>query len=266
MAAKVKVDQIETVDGTGNITLNNSITMASNKTLPAASLTGTLPAIDGSNLTGVGGVGISDSADATAITIDSSEQVTISNSNSADNTLTIEALNDNGNEANVKLAGDISGAGMGSGEVAGSIQYFNNTDHIASISGMRDGGDEGQLSFKTRDTSDSAPTERFRITADGRGLSQFTAKAWVYFNGNDTVAINDSHNVSTITDNGTGDYNVNFTNDMSNASYCVVTGNRWDDKKTGNGARATDTFRLVTVLNNNTLSDSSDTDAVVFGD
>ena len=43
MAAKVKVDQIETVDGTGNITLNNSITMASNKTLPAASLTGTVP-------------------------------------------------------------------------------------------------------------------------------------------------------------------------------------------------------------------------------
>ena len=51
MAAKVKVDQIETVDGSGNITINNSVTMASNKTLPAASLTGTLPAISGANLT-----------------------------------------------------------------------------------------------------------------------------------------------------------------------------------------------------------------------
>ena len=112
--------------------------------------------------------GIDDNATSTAITIGSDEQVTISNSNSADNTLTIEALNDNGNEANVKLAGDISGPGMGSGEVAGSIQYFNNTDHIASISGMRDGGDEGQLSFKTRDTSDAAPVERMRIDSAGR--------------------------------------------------------------------------------------------------
>ena len=53
MAAKVKVDQIETVDGSGNITINNSVTMASNKTLPAASLTGTLPAISATNLTAI---------------------------------------------------------------------------------------------------------------------------------------------------------------------------------------------------------------------
>ena len=44
MASKIKVDQLETADGTGNITLNNDIAMASGKTLPAASLTGSLPA------------------------------------------------------------------------------------------------------------------------------------------------------------------------------------------------------------------------------
>ena len=53
MAAKLKVDQIESVDGSANVTLNNSITMASGKTLPAASLTGTLPAINGASLTGI---------------------------------------------------------------------------------------------------------------------------------------------------------------------------------------------------------------------
>ena len=51
MASKIKADQFETLDGSGNITLNNSVTMASTKTLPAASLTGTLPAISGANLT-----------------------------------------------------------------------------------------------------------------------------------------------------------------------------------------------------------------------
>jgi len=55
MAAKLKVDQIESVDGSANVTLNNSITMASGKTLPAASLTGTLPAISGANLTSLPG-------------------------------------------------------------------------------------------------------------------------------------------------------------------------------------------------------------------
>jgi len=54
MAAKLKVDQIESVDGSSNITLNQSVTMASGKTIPAASLTGTLPALDGSSLTGTG--------------------------------------------------------------------------------------------------------------------------------------------------------------------------------------------------------------------
>ena len=43
MAGKIKVDQIETVAGTGTITLNNDVAMAATKTLPAASLTGTVP-------------------------------------------------------------------------------------------------------------------------------------------------------------------------------------------------------------------------------
>jgi hypothetical protein len=49
------------------------------------------------------------------------------------------------------------------------------------------------------------------------------AKAWVMFNGQGTVAIRGSFNVSSITDNGTGDYTVNFTTAMANANYSVVT-------------------------------------------
>jgi hypothetical protein len=63
MASKIKADQFETLDGSGNITLNNSVTMASGKTLPAASLTGALPAISGANLTGVTSVGGATGAD-----------------------------------------------------------------------------------------------------------------------------------------------------------------------------------------------------------
>ncbi len=48
-----------------------------------------------------------------------------------------------------------------------------------------------------------------------------SAKAWVNFNGTGTVAIRRSFNVSSITDNGTGDYTVNFTTAMVDANYAV---------------------------------------------
>jgi hypothetical protein len=45
------------------------------------------------------------------------------------------------------------------------------------------------------------------------------AKAWVNFDGTGTPSIRGSFNVSSITDNGTGDYTVNFTTAMPNANY-----------------------------------------------
>ena len=54
------------------------------------------------------------------------------------------------------------------------------------------------------------------------GISQArVAKAWVNFNGTGTVAIRSSYNVSSITDNGTGDYSVVFSTAMSDANYCT---------------------------------------------
>lgn len=50
-----------------------------------------------------------------------------------------------------------------------------------------------------------------------------SAKAWVNFNGTGTVAIRASYNVSSITDQGTGVYRVNFTNALQDANYSQVT-------------------------------------------
>jgi len=47
----------------------------------------------------------------------------------------------------------------------------------------------------------------------------YGARAWVNFNGTGTVAIRASGNVSSITDNNTGNYSVNFTTAMSDANY-----------------------------------------------
>ena len=50
----------------------------------------------------------------------------------------------------------------------------------------------------------------------------YMARAWVNFNGTGTVAIRASGNVSSITDNGTGQYTVNFTNALADANYAVL--------------------------------------------
>ena len=50
----------------------------------------------------------------------------------------------------------------------------------------------------------------------------YMCRAWVNFNGTGTVAIRASGNVSSITDNGTGDYTVNFTTALVDVNYSAV--------------------------------------------
>jgi hypothetical protein len=56
----------------------------------------------------------------------------------------------------------------------------------------------------------------------GSVATAYGCRAWVNFNGTGTVAIRASGNVSSITDNGTGDYTVNFTTAMPDANYSPV--------------------------------------------
>lgn len=50
----------------------------------------------------------------------------------------------------------------------------------------------------------------------------YPCRAWVNFNGTGTVAIRASGNVSSITDNGTGDYTVNFTTALQDVNYSIT--------------------------------------------
>lgn len=66
---------------------------------------------------------------------------------------------------------------------------------------------------------------RLREAFNASGLAPvYACRAFVNFNGTGTVAIRASGNVSSITDNGTGDYAVNFTTALPDANYTVVTG------------------------------------------
>jgi len=187
-------------------------------TIDATKLTGTIP-----NFTSTG---IDDNADVTAMTITSDEKIGIG---TASPTRTVDInhastapdlrLGCDGNDAPmIIMDSDVSSA---DDAVAHQVFRWNNTD-IALITAYAGADttnkDDGGLTFKTR-TSGSALATRLDLTADGRGLSEFTAKAWVSFNGDSTIVIKDSHNVSSITDNGTGHYSINFANNMANANY-----------------------------------------------
>ena len=54
------------------------------------------------------------------------------------------------------------------------------------------------------------------------GSENYKCRSWVNFNGNGTVAIRASGNVSSITDNGTGDFTVNFTTSMPDSNYSLI--------------------------------------------
>ena len=71
----------------------------------------------------------------------------------------------------------------------------------------------------------------------GSVATAYGCRAWVNFNGTGTVAIRGSGNVSSITDNGTGDYTVNFTTSMPDVNYSVAGAARYNDAATPTAVR-----------------------------
>ena len=53
-------------------------------------------------------------------------------------------------------------------------------------------------------------------------------KAWISFNGENTVETRDDFNVNSLTDNGTGDYTITFDTALANNDYALVTNQRLD--------------------------------------
>ena len=104
--------------------------------------------------------------------------------------------------------------GNASANAAGVMFYHNGTEKA----GMLWDNAANSLEIYGQVSND---TDMLRLTSDGRGLSQFTAKAWCNFDGTGTPAFRDSHNCSSLTDIGTGNWVVVYTNAIG-ASNCIV--------------------------------------------
>ena len=75
----------------------------------------------------------------------------------------------------------------------------------------------GTIAFDTLQTSGQISGTAKSVDTDY--VVNGSAKAWVNFQGTDTFGINDSFNITSCDDNGTGDYDINITNALSNASF-----------------------------------------------
>ena len=134
---------------------------------------------------------------------------------------------------------------------------------------------DGKHVFRTTPsgTADTAITwtTALEITNDGRGLSQFTAKAWVKFNQTGSQSIDDSHNVSSLTDDNVGVTTINFTNNLGSADYapsCTInkgsTGN--DNYCKVHDLVSTSQLRIINEANSGSNLDTSAVHVIVFGD
>ena len=119
--------------------------------------------------------------------------------------------------------------GVPVGTVTGTLPVANGGSGVTTSTGS--GANVlGTSPTLTTPTFDSAQLPTISGTAP-----LYMCRAWVNFNGTGTVAVRASGNVSSITDNGTGDYTVNFTTAMPDVNYSF-------SSLTGNTLAGTDQF------------------------
>lgn len=104
----------------------------------------------------------------------------------------------------------------------------NNNAAVATVAQIQQNyvaANQFDLRFSTYNSSliermrlDSLGNLRFD-SGYGSVATAYGCRAWVNFNGTGTAAIRASGNVSSVTDNGTGDYTINFTNAMPDINY-----------------------------------------------
>ena len=104
-------------------------------------------------------------------------------------------------------------------------------------------------------------------------LRQGLAKHWILLNGTGTIAVTNSFNNTSITDNGTGDYTVTIANNMNDENFSVTTGGAFDEDGSAQGRqgpasleKTTTSFDLHCGSNTTSADDWESPTAQTLGD
>ena len=119
--------------------------------------------------------------------------------------------------SSVVIAGNTSGSvTLAAPDVAGTtVLTLPATSGTVFISGQ-------PLSATTGSFSGNVTLGSSVLATPAGSAPSYLCRAWVNFNGTGTVAIRASGNVSSITDNGTGRYTINFSTAMIDTNYSIV--------------------------------------------
>ncbi|HBO1296529.1 TPA: phage tail protein [Pseudomonas aeruginosa] len=165
-------------------------------------------------------------------------------------------------DGSLSVMGDQSNSAVMSFHRAGAyaINLGLDTDNVFRLGGWSDGPGVYRFQIDTTGT----------LLLRGAAVAKNTPTAWVTFNGAGTVTILDSYNVSSITDNGVGNYTINFATPMANTNYMLAGGgldNDYGDLTVGRpagGLKNTTAIQIKT-LTGTTAIDSSDVGVVFLG-
>lgn len=119
--------------------------------------------------------------------------------------------------------------------------------------------------------SNTASTPSTFADTNGTEVGQL-CRAWVYFNGTGTPSIYNSFNCSSITDNGTGDFTINWTNALPSANYAAFvcagsTSTNTGTTRDGTTARTASLVRILTFeASAGTATDFAFNSVAAFGD
>jgi hypothetical protein len=157
---------------------------------------------------------------------------------------------------------------------SGATQYARMINSSGTATFISDNQASGTYTgFQFQGLSTASGTPRDLAAIDGSGNLSFNSgygsvataygcRAWINFNGTGTPAIRASGNVTSITDNGTGDYTVNFTTALADANY-AVSGAAMQGLSNSNfffgpvtSAPTTSAFRFITLNTSFSFTDS----------
>ena len=132
---------------------------------------------------------------------------TMATESSGSITAQLDTIRPNTTNGSLVLQGDSSDAGVTGLTIdsSGNATFAGTGNNVGTV---------------TAGTFGSSVDIKAAINASG-SAPIYACRAWVLFDGTGTPSITDSGNVASISDNGTGNYTINFSTDMPHANYSL---------------------------------------------